>query len=299
MTAKGEGEGGAGTGTGKGKAGGAQGAAEAAGAPAGLPAREPPRAAAPGPGPAPAAAEAAKAFRRYGLWVVPEGVLGRGEVERCRAAVDRAAETCRQRRRLLGTSLAAPLHVSAGTAADFFVHERQPGRFDILLPELATFGHLREKVLALASDALGVPQSGLEVRAMGAMVAEPGCAGGPWHRDGADLFPEEDAGTAAALPPYACLCFLPLVDVSEANGSTELVPESHRSPDMEPLPSVVMDLPAGSALLFDYRLYHRAIPNRSAEPRPILYATVARDWFEDAARDWPAGACDRFRRLPT
>ena len=90
----------------------------------------------------------------------------------------------------------------------------------------------------------------------------------------------------------------PLVDVSEANGSTELVPESHRS-DMEPLPSVVMDLPAGSALLFDYRLYHRAIPNRSQEVRPILYATVARDWFEDAARDWPAGACDRFRRLPT
>ena len=45
--------------------------------------------------------------------------MGRGEVERCRAAVDRAAETCRQRRRLLGTSLAAPLYVSAGTAADF------------------------------------------------------------------------------------------------------------------------------------------------------------------------------------
>ena len=260
-----------------------------------------PRAAvAPQPSPEAAAAKAAAAaFRQYGLWVVPEGALGRDEVERCRAAVDRAAETCRQRRQLLGgRQLGAPLHVAAGTAADFHVHERQPGRFDILLPELAAFGHLREKVLALASDALGAPRSGLAVRAMGAMVAEPGCGGGPWHRDGADLFPEEDPGTAAALPPYACLCFIPLVDVSEANGSTELVPESHRSPDMEPLPSVVMDLPAGSALLFDYRLYHRAIPNRSAEPRPVLYATVARDWFQDAARDWPAGACDRFR-LPT
>ena len=38
---------------------------------------------------------------------------------------------------------------------------------------------------------------------------------------------------------------------------------------------------AGSAILFDYRLKHRGLGNRSTEDRPLLYLTYARPFWLD------------------
>ena len=38
---------------------------------------------------------------------------------------------------------------------------------------------------------------------------------------------------------------------------------------------------AGSAILFDYRLYHRGLPNLGQGDRPVLYAVFARSGCDD------------------
>jgi len=40
-------------------------------------------------------------------------------------------------------------------------------------------------------------------------------------------------------------------------------------------------VPAGSVVLFDYRVLHRGRAHAGAEPRPVLYFTYARRWFSD------------------
>ena len=45
--------------------------------------------------------------------------------------------------------------------------------------------------------------------------------------------------------------------------------------------SARLELAAGSAVLFDYRLFHAGGANNSDERRPILYLNYARPWFED------------------
>ena len=46
-------------------------------------------------------------------------------------------------------------------------------------------------------------------------------------------------------------------------------------------PTVALNLPAGSALLFDIRTTHRGGANTSPTARPILYASYFREWFTD------------------
>ena len=37
----------------------------------------------------------------------------------------------------------------------------------------------------------------------------------------------------------------------------------------------------GGSYLYDYRTFHRGLPNYSAEPRPLLMLVLARSWFRD------------------
>jgi ectoine hydroxylase-related dioxygenase (phytanoyl-CoA dioxygenase family) len=67
--------------------------------------------------------------------------------------------------------------------------------------------------------------------------------------------------------------FVPLSDLRLANGPTEFIPESHRFYDIDRKP-VQFELNAGQVLLFDYRVKHRGVENRSDRPRPMLYFTV-------------------------
>uniref|UniRef100_A0A7S4EUB6 Uncharacterized protein n=1 Tax=Chrysotila carterae TaxID=13221 RepID=A0A7S4EUB6_CHRCT len=40
-------------------------------------------------------------------------------------------------------------------------------------------------------------------------------------------------------------------------------------------------MPAGSAVVFDYRLWHRGLQNLGLADRPVLYAVVAKPWWRD------------------
>ena len=84
--------------------------------------------------------------------------------------------------------------------------------------------------------------------------------------------------------------FIPLTAVDSRNG-TELVPGSHEPRDFafgalpwqdesqfEPL---TPQLAVGDILLFDYRLRHRGLANRTASPRPVAYLVYTRAGSSD------------------
>ena len=113
----------------------------------------------------------------------------------------------------------------------------------------------------------------------GAVVSQPGAKQQHVHRDAPLLF---DSAIAPMLPAHALTFALPLVEMNDLHGSTSLWPGSHRWPRrddaVEPQTPVI---PAGSCVLWDFRLYHRGTPNRSTRHRPFVYATYARRWYQD------------------
>ena len=105
------------------------------------------------------------------------------------------------------------------------------------------------------------------------------------HRDQAHLFP----GLPLALPPHMMVVHIPLVDFADENGSTEVWPGTHLVTDHEEryrpedggitgrleergkaMPSVRTNMPAGSTLVRDMRVWHRATPNRTGRRRTML-----------------------------
>ena len=150
-----------------------------------------------------------------------------------------------------------------------------------------------------------------------------------WHMDGGHLY---EGDGALSLPAHALTMFIPLVDVDEENGPTEFLVGSHRRRIVHPDDQcggaggdggdgvggggvdgsgggrrVPILAPAGSAIIFDYRTWHRGLPNRSARDRPVIYLVAARPWFADrnAAHersifggDAPRGSSLRVPLLP-
>ena len=105
------------------------------------------------------------------------------------------------------------------------------------------------------------------------------------HRDQLHLFPD----LPIAMPPHMMVVHIPLVDFSEENGSTEVWPGTHlvtdhqatidpadigRAGGLEARAATMLsqrtNMPAGSTLLRDMRLWHRAMPNRTAQRRTML-----------------------------
>ena len=117
------------------------------------------------------------------------------------------------------------------------------------------------------------------IEAYGCFVSLPGAEKQHEHHDGPHLF---SSPLSLMLPPYALTFALPLVEMNEVQGSTMLLPGSHRwqkrpSDPIEILPV----MPQGSCVLWDYRLRHYGTENRSEVPRPLLYCTYSRPWYRD------------------
>lgn len=93
------------------------------------------------------------------------------------------------------------------------------------------------------------------------------------------------------LPPYALALATPLCDVDEDNGPTALWLGSHSIALRARLPSeaeVTRRFPVahmtgrfGFSYLYDYRTFHRGLPNFSREPRPLLMSVFTRSWYRD------------------
>lgn len=106
----------------------------------------------------------------------------------------------------------------------------------------------------------------------------------PVHADMGQLW----ANLEQPTPPFALVVNVPVVDMSEENGSTEIWPGTHRdttvfvqqgdikvaesvlekqravSPPLQP------NVKRGSILIRDMRLWHRGMPNHTQNPRPMI-----------------------------
>jgi ectoine hydroxylase-related dioxygenase (phytanoyl-CoA dioxygenase family) len=133
-------------------------------------------------------------------------------------------------------------------------------------------------IVAVARRLLGADAI---LESYGAVVSLSGAKQQHLHRDGLQLF---DAQLSPLLPCHALTLAMPLVDMNQTNGSTALWPGSHRwRVRDENVAPVAPEIPAGSCMLWDFRLYHAGAANRSADHRPMLYATYARRWYCDPA----------------
>jgi len=119
------------------------------------------------------------------------------------------------------------------------------------------------------------------------------------HSDVDPLFPEKDI----ALPPFAYVVNVPLVDFRPDNGPLEIWPYgTHLIPDTDltpiadfthieerlasPLGRMAEEMggeqllaSAGSVVIRDLRMWHRGTPNRSDSPRPMIAMVFNRSWY--------------------
>ncbi len=169
------------------------------------------------------------------------------------------------------TIKARALHSELSDGFDVF-RQRGTGRYDMQLPafEKDEFSFLTDLEKAawmpvvkkiLGDDATIVHK--------GAFLSMPGSSTQIYHQDGPHLT------TKYQRPCHAINVFIPLVDLNMKNGPTEfcigthMLGYEHYSKEMLDTPLA----PAGSPVIFDYRLGHRGLGNSSREPRPILYLT--------------------------
>jgi hypothetical protein len=109
----------------------------------------------------------------------------------------------------------------------------------------------------------------------GLVTSKPGTDDQNIHADSPPLFGD----WSWHLPPHCCNVFVPLVDLDEQNGATVFFPGSHW--EGKSGGRVSGDVPAGSIVVFDYRLAHHGRANRSDADRPVLYLTYSCAWYHD------------------
>ena len=109
----------------------------------------------------------------------------------------------------------------------------------------------------------------IEVEAVGCVLSFPGAPSQCWHPDS-----ESQVGLANV--------FVPLIDLTEANGPTavRLGSQGGRATCLPPIRPLIE---SGSLLLFDWRVWHRGCANRSDHERPVAYITYARKGVEGAS----------------
>ncbi len=133
-------------------------------------------------------------------------------------------------------------------------------------------------ILNLLTEAMGEKPV---LHAFGAVVTYKGAKMQHVHREHPLLFASDTAN--AALPTYAVTVLMPLVDLTEQLGGTQLWPGTQLLPadaEWEGDPTIVYTK-AGSTLVFDYRVFHGGLPCNSDGLRPMLYLTYCLPWFTD------------------
>jgi len=146
---------------------------------------------------------------------------------------------------------------------------------------------INQTVLA---DALNTIFSGHEFKLVSSTIvlSTPESTDQSWHVDG----PHIDA--SSHQPAHVVNIFIPLVDMTESLGGTEIRPGTHFfTRDMAKMmlgakarkelrDPVTPMCAAGDALVFDYRTLHRGRANvtKNAD-RPVLVLTFGKSWYKD------------------
>lgn len=120
-----------------------------------------------------------------------------------------------------------------------------------------------------------------KIDSFGAVVSLPGAREQHGHRDLPELF--DDTPIDTQLPCYGITMMVPLIECNAYHGTTHVHPGSHHAlfSKAESMARFEPEIPIGSCLLMDYRLYHGGTANSSPHARPLLYQVYSRPWFQD------------------
>jgi len=151
------------------------------------------------------------------------------------------------------------------------MRERGFQRFDLTIPAYDALDFLTSTNAAWIPIVHACLGQDVELAHVGCMFSLPGSHAQVYHQDGVHLSEKQQ------LDCHAVNVFIPLIDLSVANGATEFCIGTHilendaydRSKLQTPTPE------AGVPLVFDYRNGHRGMGNNTEEVRPIVYLTYS------------------------
>uniref|UniRef100_A0A0C3SK82 Phytanoyl-CoA dioxygenase n=1 Tax=Guillardia theta (strain CCMP2712) TaxID=905079 RepID=A0A0C3SK82_GUITC len=146
-------------------------------------------------------------------------------------------------------------------------------RFDLLLEQGETFAPIFELSRSgpwteFISSAIGKDW----ICDISVIYSRPGADDQDWHSDGPHLIVSSQKNLpSSASSPYAFCVFLALIDLDELVGFTQFWPGSHREAGLAgfgsaaPVLGCAVDgiVGAGGAVVYDYRLLHRGMANKS------------------------------------
>lgn len=174
-------------------------------------------------------------------------------------------------------------------------------RFDLVLSgdKVKNFiqNHLVLKAMSLLEQILG---SANEIDYdISVVYSKPGAPIQGWHADGDHQKGAKDAGWDCSTrletlaDPYAVCLFMPLIPLNEEVGYTQFWPGSHRYRNLMGFGPVAEiagatwngKCMAGDAIFYDYRLFHRGMPNKitSMTLRPVLQIVFKKKWYVEKA----------------
>lgn len=113
----------------------------------------------------------------------------------------------------------------------------------------------------------------------GLLLSLPGAPDQKVHFD-ALLFP--DTALDRVLPTTTIAVAMPLVTMDEVSGTTAFWRGSQRTQTTDGEPDFAPRVDVGSVLLWDYRVWHRGLANRSDRPRPVLFSGLCRSWWYES-----------------
>jgi hypothetical protein len=102
------------------------------------------------------------------------------------------------------------------------------------------------------------------------------------HRDTYSFFDDETLDKS--VPPFYFTVLMPLNDITQELGPTEIHLGSHRCGMKDALAcptASACPLKAGDALVFDGRCLHRGLANATSDLRRVLYAVWHKKWYLD------------------
>jgi hypothetical protein len=234
-------------------------------------------------------------FRDYGLVVLPDLVEKENVAQYSQQAAQALQDLCREQLEPRG------LQVDGEEEFDFREVRQRPGhrvdnRYHILEPVESPIAALGRRIVnelpqllfpEEEESAWQLVYAGVVHSFPRAKPEDPVPDAQLWHRDGPSVFSVEHH------PTHCINVFVPLVDVSSRNGTTEFIAGTHddrvfeevasdvvltsqQDPAAQPKLAVRADVAAGTAIAFDFRVFHRGLANASMSERPVLYFTIAR-----------------------
>ena len=238
------------------------------------------------------------AMHQWGM-ILQKRILNQDQVHELKGYVDEAIANVEH---MLATHRPS-IHVGHDNFCFREIASRGGERFDLLLSGPArTFveEHIltQSTIQTLLLKTLGSLDTGHVNFDISVVYSRPGAVHQGWHTDGdhqkgaVDAGWDEDGWKTTLANAYALCLFMPLIDLNDTVGFTQFWPASHRHRDLlgfgkvAELAQATWDgkCSAGDGVWYDYRLFHRGMPNQSESTvRPVLQILFKKEWYTEKA----------------